>query len=301
MKLRDRVLSFAPLGVLLCGTLAAAPAFGQATPPPSSSDQPASSTMAGTGSSAGNPYHGYASDYPAPEVQSVPMAFARAVNMRAEQDQMLSELHATVDRIREDFNYSPDMVAAVREQNSAYLAYDDARRKVLEKLSADATYRAMISLVVSLKHKLEDERPGPRPTEEDLERMLATATLKLSYASAASAMEVASLSADQDVMQSHARLLEAADKVGALRADFERQIRRNPEFLAARRNLDDARIGRLTAEAFLSGAIDARSVAMDYAYYLHRFDQYSYSPSAYGFSPYPYGYGYGSGGGYGNR
>jgi hypothetical protein len=250
------------------------------------------------------PYRGYSTGYPAPEVEAVPMAFAHAVTSRAEQDLMLSELHSTVDRIREDFNYSPEMVAATREQNEAYLAYDDARRKVLEKLSYDPTYRAMISLVVTLKHKLEDERPGPKPTPEDLEKLLATATLKLSYATAASAMEVAALSADADVMQTHARLIEAANKVSVMRADFERQIHRNAEFLAARRNLDEARINRLTAEAFLSGAIDARTVALDYAYYLQRFNQYSYTPSSYGFSPYPYGYGtpigiYG--GGYGNR
>jgi hypothetical protein len=251
---------------------------------------------------APNSYHDYGSGYPAPEVQTVPMAYAHTVTARAEQDQMLTDLHTTVDRIREDFNYSPDMIAAIRGQDAAYLAYDDARRRVLENLSTDPTYRAMISLVVSLKHKLEDERPGVKPTEADLERILATATLKLSYASAASAMEVAALSADSDVMQTRARLITAGDKVGQMRTDFDRQVRRNPEFLAARRNLDEARIARLTAEAFLDGALDARSVALDYAYYLHRFDQYSYAPvvpTAYGYSPYPYGYGYGYGTGIG--
>jgi hypothetical protein len=251
----------------------------------------------------GNPYSGYGSGYPAPEVEAVPMAYARSVNSRAEQDQMLSELHSTVDRLREDFNYSPEMVSATREQDSAFLAYDDARRKVLESLSSDPNYRALISLVVSLKQKLEDERPGPKPSPEDLERVLATATLKLSYASAASAMEVAALAADDDVMQTHARLILAGNKVGQMRQDFDREIRRSPEFLAARRNLDEARIARLTADAFLSGAVDAREVAMDYAYYLHRFDQYSYTPVGYGYPSDPYGYGYGLGnsGGYGTR
>jgi hypothetical protein len=274
--------------------------FGQAaqTPDPAT-QQPGAQQAPGS-------YHDYGSGYPAPEVETVPMAYAHTVTARAEQDQMLTDLHITVDRIREDFNYSPEMIAATREQDAAYLAYDDARRRVLENLSQDPTYRAMISLVVSLKHKLEDERPGAKPMEEDLERVLATATLKLSYASAASAMEVAALSADSDVMQTRARLITAGDKVGQMRADFDRQIRRNPEFLAARRSLDEARIARLTAEAFLDGALDARSVALDYAYYLHRFDQYSYAPVynpayvpvAYGYTPYPYGYGYGNGNGH---
>jgi len=277
----------------------AALVFGQASQLPA----PASPQGQQAASATGNPYSGYGSAYPAPEVEAVPMAYARSVNLRAQQDEMLSELHSTVDRLREDFNYSPEMVAATREQDAAFLAYDDARRKVLESLSSDPNYRALVSLVVSLKEKLEDERPGPRPSAEDLERVLATATLKLSYASAASAMEVAALSADGDVMQTHARLILAGDRVGQMRQDFERQIRRDPEFLAARRNLDQARIARLTADAFLSGAVDAREVAMDYAYYLHRFDQYSYTPVGYGYPQYPYGYGYGlsNSGGYGTR
>jgi cell division septum initiation protein DivIVA len=270
------------------GAFTGALAVAQVAPPASPTDQ-------NSQQAAGSPYQGYPSGYPAPEVQAVPMAFAHAVASRAEQDQMLNELHAAVDRIREDFNYSPEMIAATREQNGAFDAYDQARRNVLEKLSTDPTYRAMISLVVTLKQKLEDERPGKRPSEGELERLLATATLKLSYASAASAMEVASLSADADVMQTHARLIEAADKVGVMRADFEREIHRNPEFLAARRNLDEARINRLTADAFLSGAVDARDVALNYAYYLR---QYSYTPAAYGSNLYPFSYGYGYG--YGN-
>jgi len=290
MKLRLTVLSSIVGTVAVFGALGISSVLGQSAPPDSGSQQGAVQNGGN-----GDPYRGYASGYPAPEVQALPIAYARAVSTRAQQDVMLAELHSTVDRIREDFNYSPEMIAATREQYSAFDAYDEARRKVLEKLSGDPTYRAMISLVVTLKHKLEDERPGPKPSEEDLERVLATATLKLSYASSASAMEVASLSADADVMQTHARLMEAAAKVNTMRADFERQIHRNPDFLAARRNLDDARIARLTAEAFLDGAIDARSTAMDYAYYLHRFDQYSYTPSAIGYAPYPYAYGYGNG------
>jgi hypothetical protein len=295
MSLRFNAFHSGMSAGLLAAVMGAGLAFGQASQLPAPSGQQASTT--------GNSYSGYGSGYPAPEVEAVPMAYARSVNLRAEQDQMLSELHLTVDRLREDFNYSPEMIAATREQDAAFLAYDDARRKVLESLSSDPNYRALISLVVSLKQKLEDERPGPKPTPEDLERVLATATLKLSYASAASAMEVAALSADDNVMQTHARLILAGNKVGQMRQDFERQIRRDPEFLAARRNLDEARIARLTADAFLSGAVDAREVAMDYAYYLHRFDQYSYTPVGYGYPQYPYGYGYGLGnsGGYGTR
>jgi hypothetical protein len=273
--------------VLLVGAVGISTSVAQIPGPlPSPGDQvqPAGSQT------AGGAYRGSALDYPAAEVQEVPMAYARAVGSRAEQDLMLAELHSTVDRLREDFNYSPEMLAAAREQNDAFEAYDNARRRVLERLSEDPTYRAMISLVVTLKHKLEDERPGAKPSAEALEHLLATATLKLSYASAASAMEVAALSADADVMQTRGQLLEAANKVAVLRTDFERGIRRNAEFLAARRNLDQARISRLTAEAFLDGAIDARSVAIDYAYYLHRFDQYSYSPAAYGSFGYSFTY-----------
>jgi hypothetical protein len=284
---------------VLFATLSTAALRGQVGPANGAAQPPAQN------STANNPYHGYAADYPAPEVQAVPLAYARAVTAQAEQDQLLTDLHSTVDRIREDFNYSPEMLAATQEQSEALDAYDSARQRVLEKLSQDPTYRALISLVVNLKQKLEEQRPGAKPTDADLERVLATATLKLSYASSASAMEVAALSADDEVMQTHARLIDAANKVATLRGDFERQIRRNPEFVAARRSLDEARIARLTADAFLDGAIDARAVALDYAYYLHRFDQNTvgdlYTPVTYNISQYPYGFGYGYGYGHSYR
>jgi hypothetical protein len=236
-------------------------------------------------------------DYPAAEVQTVPIARARAATARAEEDQLMNDLHATVDRMWEDFNDSGAMTSAVKEENDAYFEYDDARRKALETLSNDPTYRAMVSLVMTLKTKLEDERPtSKKPLPADLERVLATATLKLSYASAASAMEAAALAADERVQETRARLVSAGQKTATLRSDFARHVHRSQEFLAARRNFDDSRIARITADAFLDGAIDARDYALNYAYYIHRFDQYSYSPALLGSGLY-----YGAGNGYYGR
>ena len=236
------------------------------------------------------------SDYPAAEVQTVPIAMARAATARAVQDQVLNDLHVTVDHLWEDFDYSGSMISLRKEVDSAYLEYDDARRKALETLSNDPTYRAMISLVVTLKNKLESERPAAaKPLPEDLERVMATATLKLSYASSASAMEAAALAADDRVQQTRARLVLAGQKAATMREEFARSVRRSDEFLAARRSFDDSRIARITAEAFLDGAIDARDYALNYAYYIHRFDQYSYSPALLGSGLY-----YGAGNGFYN-
>ena len=250
----------------------------------------------GGGNSTGfNPaYRGSQLDYPAAEVQTVPIARARAATARAVEDQLMNDLHATVDRMWEDFNDSDSMSSAVKQEDAAYLEYDDARRKALETLSNDPTYRAMISLVVTLKNKLEDERPvTAKPRPQDLERVMATATLKLSYASSASAMEAAALAADERVQETRAKLVSAGQKTAALRAEFERHVRRSTEFLSARRSFDDSRIARITADAFCDGAIDARNYALNYAYYIHRFDQYSYSPALLGSNLY-YGAGNGS-------
>ena len=236
------------------------------------------------------------SDYPAAEVQTVPIAMARAATARAVQDQVLNDLHVTVDHLWEDFDYSSSMVAVRKDVDSAYLEYDDARRKALETLSGDPTYRAMVSLVATLKNKLDGERPmAKKPLPEDLERVLATATLKLSYASSASAMEAAALAADDRVQQTRARLVTAGQKAATMREEFARTVRRSSEFLAARRSFDDSRIANITADAFLCGAIDARDYALNYAYYIHRFDQYSYSPALLGSNLY-----YGAGNGFYN-
>lgn len=240
---------------------------------------------------APNMYGGY-SDYPAAEVQAVPQAFAAAAQARAERELSLDMLRRAVDRIRDDFEHSPEYLDALAEEKVAHDAYSQARHRALRKLSSDSGYRALVDMVVDLRDKIEREHPGTKATPEQLEDILAIASVKLGYASNASAMEAAMLTADSDYQNAREKLLKAGAKLEIFRGKFERDIRRNPEFLAARVASDRAKIAKITTAAFLDGAVYARNIALDFAAYLHRWDQYKYSTATYVSNPYPYGYQY---------
>ena len=76
-------------------------------------------------------------------------------------------------------------------------------------------------------------------------------------------------------------------------AQFDENVRTSAQVVDARRNLEDARIANLATDAYFWATLDASKVALDYAYYMHRYDYYKYaSYGYYGYNTYPYGGGY---------
>jgi hypothetical protein len=244
----------------------------------------------------GDPYRGY-NDYPAAEVQAVPVARAQAARARAEFDLAQLNLHRWIDRAWDDFEHSREYLDATAAEKRAYDEYRRERDRVLARLDQDSTYRAMVDLIGDLRTRIERERGGRNPTQDQIEQTLALATLKLGYASTVSAMEAAALTADNAVQDARNRLTEAGARAREIRGNFARGVRRDGQFLAARDNADQLRITRVVTDNFLEGAINAREIALDYAYYLHRWDQYRYSQYGIYSNPYAYPIGYGYYGG----
>ena len=109
---------------------------------------------------------------------------------------------------------------------------------------------------------------------------------------------ITDLKGDSAVQDAKTKLVDASGKVSDMRSAFKRSVRRDPKVALARRDMDDARVARVTSSALLDGAIEARDIALDYAYYLHFHDPYTYrySPNYYDSSYYDYagaGLGYG--------
>jgi hypothetical protein len=108
-------------------------------------------------------------------------------------------------------------------------------------------------------------------------------------------------------------LVDASARVSQMRNDFQRSIKRNDKFVAARQDYQNARVEKVASASLAEGAIEARNIALTYAYWLHRYDPYTYSggvSNGYpiyfdgGYTPYNAGFGYGYGyginhGGYG--
>jgi len=231
-------------------------------------------------------------DFPHQEVMAVPPARAQAMAAKWINWQAETDLQGVVDRLHDDFESSTEMVNALREEKDAYADYDEARQSVLEKLREDQSYRAMTLLVERLAVTLQNEKHSNPPTEEELQHTMATASLKLSYATSISAMEAVAMAQDSRVQETRARLVTAGRQLAELRARGDRQVRRDEQFVAARRAFEDSRIAHVTADAYLDSVIEARNIAVDYAYYLHGWDYIRYA-SGYGNYGYPsFGYPY---------
>ena len=269
----------------------------------------------GEGAYAGGPV-----DFPAAEVHDAVVANTRAAAARAMFRRAESELGATVRRAQRDFETSPALREAQANEQRAYDAYEAARRDALKDVTADAKYQAMQDLRNNLTRQIADRREAIADTEERMEQMARTARVRLASSRAAAmpapredlvamaelkmrvgadarAMERDALARDDRVRSARDEYLAASARVAAVRADFDRKVREDKDLQKARETLEDARIARLTAETYFHGADLAAGIALDFAYYLHRYDYYRYNhyydPGYYGsyFVGYP-GYGF---------
>lgn len=248
-------------------------------------------------------------DFPSAEVHDAVVANARAATARAVYRKTESELHAAVRAQVRDFETSPELREALAAEQKAYDALQDARRTALREVSDDPKYQAMQDLRQNLAQRIADCRDGvtvgnttrlvstdaPPPCRP--EELLAVAVLRMRVGSEARNMERGALAHNEQVEKAKADLSAAGARVAALRSDFDKKMRDNGDVKAVREALEDARIARVTAEAYLHGARAAAREAMDFAYYLHRYDYYRYrSPYNHYYGGYPYGYGVSYGG-----
>ena len=251
-------------------------------------------------------------DFPSAEIHDAVVANARAATARAMYRRAESVLHAGVRDAVRGFEQSRELREAQAAEDRAYEALQDARREALRDVVDQPKYQAMQDLRETLTQRIADRREGaamamaPPPvaaaapaarlvsTNEVRPRagddVLAMASLKLRVGADARELERGALADNDKVRRAREDLVEASAKVAELRENFDRTLRTNEDLRQARAELEDARIARVTAETYLKGADLAAGRALDFAYYLHRYDYYRYRP-------YDYGYGYG----YGNR
>jgi hypothetical protein len=263
--------------------------------------------------------HG-AADFPSGEVHDAVVAYTEAAGARAMFRRAESSLAATVRLAYKAVESSPELRDAQAVEQKAYEAYLAARDEALKDVVASEKYKAMQDLRDNLGEQIADRkdavardferraderRPGERPSAVRLvamesaaahaqqESVMAVATLKMRVASDARAMEREALANSEKVRQARQDWAAASAKVAALRADNERKARDNPDIKKAAQAVEDARIARVTAESYFRGADLAAGEALDFSYWVHRYDYYRYN-RYYDLSPYAsyYGYGY---------
>jgi hypothetical protein len=263
------------------GMVVATNSFAQPRPmPPDPYDSQQSTPASQSNTAPWQPALPASNDYPAAEVQAVPAAAARLAAARAIADNSQSALHRLIDQLKEDFEVSADMASALRAEQDAYDHFVAERNRVLQQVASSKEYQTLRDLSDELNEKLVVLNDHP---ETNRDQIVATAKLRLAYARRLSAMEGEALGADSAVQAARSRFMEAAAKLSDLRASFARSLRRDTKVVAARQQMEDARVDRAAAHAVLVGAIEARDIALDYAWMLHWHDPYTYryNPSYY--------------------
>ena len=223
-------------------------------------------------------YYGYG-NFPSVEVHDAVVANARAAQARALFRRAENALNSSVRRAVRTFEGSRDLREAQRAEKDAYAAYTLARRRALQSVLEDPKYRAIMELRQELSDQISYKRANravdDRTDKQVMDDVLAMATLKMTYAADARAMEQLALESDSTTQEAQAKLREAGTRVAEMKREFDEALRNDPDLLAARENLEDARIARLTASAYLKGAAIAAEEALDFAYYLNRYNRYS--------------------------
>ena len=250
-------------------------------------------------------------DFPSAQVHDAVVANTRAATARAEYRRAETSLHAAVRGAVRDFEKSKELREARAAEDKAYAAYQSARRDALRDVSSDPQYRAMMDLREGLtdriagRHERYEElvrevtsdpsvrllstpsKPVPLPPVAGNE-LVAMATLKMRIGTEAREMERAALENNENVRKAREEFEAAGAKVASLRGSFDEMLRDNEDLKKAREALEDARIARVAAETYFKGANLAAGKALDYAWWLRRYDYYRYSryPDYY----YPYSY-----------
>lgn len=204
--------------------------------------------------------------YPGTELRALPGAKAQSMVAAAVARRAQKTLDNAIMDIRRSFLRSPELAAALGREQAAFDELTAARRRAMAGLANDSNYLAALELKGRLAEQIEDAKESK---ETPLQERLARASLKLSYATTVTAMEASAMAADSRVTEARQKLVAAGKEVSALYQQLDESIRTSPTVLAARKQLDDARVAAIGADALYVEARNVATVAMDYAYFLY--------------------------------
>lgn len=233
-------------------------------------------------------------DFPALFAAKIPDATARAATSRAIRQKLMLDVRRLVRWEREDFEQTPELIEAQTAADQAWRQYLQAREQALGSLQDDPQYRSTHALREELKEKIADERFADRP---DMDRIRALASLRLIQGQSLREKEDALLAGSAEVEQARQRYVSAAEELTKLRRQEARRIDRDPELGQLREQVGNANISHVAASAYLGALLDVANEALDYAYFLHRYDYKAYQTPTYYvddllFDCYRFGYGY---------
>jgi hypothetical protein len=243
------------VGAILCLTLGdfSGKVWAQQMPASASSDNPSPTTIQSDLSGG---------------VYDLTMVYAREGAAQAYDQIAYSDLNMTVIRLQKEFEHSPAYQAALAELTQAHDALDAARRPVLLLVAEDPRYQDLAKKHENVSQVLAEGGLGTID-------MLDLARRKMEYGSEMTLIAAKAMDNDQPVLAARQRLVTAQKMVDHLREQFELNLYKNPDWIAAKQTYNNAEVGLAGAQLAVVGAnvtaclaaeADARHSLYNYAY-----------------------------------
>jgi hypothetical protein len=208
------------------------------------------------------PYYGDDSSGPSQSQQQQPQVvdMAPALGMAAyadtEYDNRWSSLQVLLDRSRNSFKISDDYLNAKRDLDGAQKDYDAAVETALSRLLDDPNYKDLVL-------KRTQEEVALKQTAMDTPIRDRVAAEKMRYGSQISQMEATALANDSDVQDTRSKLVAADEKLRLMEKRFEADLYHRPDVVAARQQMETARVNKAGADGFLTGTFITRADQLD--------------------------------------
>ncbi len=205
-------------------------------------------------------------------VQAVPAARAASVDARWRFYQADNELQRVTGNFTRTFEQSLSLRDAQRALDDAQRRYDAARALALETVWSSDSYQAAVKINDGLTQQIRDEHGQKAP---DGEKIRSLAESKLQFIASSRLREARALTENEEFQSARRTYMEAADRIRSLRQQFENEMRESIDLASLRQAKQEALIRRLATQAYYESAIDAREIALDYAYYSRNRDRYT--------------------------
>lgn len=168
--------------------------------------------------------------------------YARAAAMaaaRAEQSRASSQLRQTRTRLEREFKYSPEMAKANHAVTEAEAEDRKAKQRVLTRLASDREYRAALTAQRELHEQGLTLRRLGRASQHQID---ALAKKEAAAAAVRSKIEAAALNADANFQQARQAMVAAHRNVQSLTDQFQGSVTRDPNWVQARKAVEQARV-----------------------------------------------------------
>ena len=191
-----------------------------------------------------------------PQVYDLGPAIGMAAYAETEYDNRWASLQVLVDRARSDFRISDDYLNAKHDLESAQSGYDAAVDSALARLLDDSNYKGLVL-------KRTQEEVALKQTAMDTPIRDKVAADKMRYGSQISQMEATALANSSDVQDTRTKLVAADEKLRLMEKRFESDLYRRPDVVAARQQMETARVNKAGADGYLTGAYISRADQLD--------------------------------------